>query len=69
MSRPKANDLRNLSLTELDQKKTALEKEWFDLRQKKITGTLDKPHQFKLVRRQIAQVLTVKREIENAKRS
>ncbi len=58
----KAKELRGLSDQELDQKKDALEKELHDLRQKKLTGQLDKPHQFKLVRRQIAQVNTIKKE-------
>ena len=66
MSRAKAKDLRALSDVELEQKLEALEKELQDLRQKKITGQLDKPHFFKNVRRQIAQVNTVKREKQNA---
>ena len=51
MSRPKARDLRNLTAGELAQKRQGLEKDLFDLRQKKITGQLDKPHQFKAARR------------------
>ena len=62
MSRVKAKDLRGLSSAELDQKKSGLEKELFDLRQKKATGTLEKPHQFKVIRRQVAQINTIKRE-------
>ena len=62
MSRVKAKDLRGLSLVELDQKKSGLEKALFDLRQKKAMGTLEKPHQFKVIRRQIAQINTLKRE-------
>ena len=65
MSKFKVGDLRALSAQELDQKITAIEKELHDLRQKKITGQLDKPHLFKKSRRQIAQVLTVKREAKN----
>ena len=65
MSKLKVSDLRALSAQELDQKITAIEKELHDLRQKKITGQLDKPHLFKKSRRQIAQVLTVKREAKN----
>ncbi len=65
MSKFKVNDLRGLSAQELDQKITAIEKELHDLRQKQITGQLDKPHLFKRSRRQIAQVLTVKREAKN----
>jgi large subunit ribosomal protein L29 len=66
MSRPKAREMRNLSSQELEQKKGALEKELHDLRQKKISGQLDKPHFFKNVRRQIAQINTIRREKENA---
>ncbi len=62
MSRVKAKDLRGLSVAELDQKKSALEKSLFDLRQKKAMGTLEKPHEFKITRRQIAQINTIKRE-------
>ena len=65
MSKFKVADLRALSAQELDQKITTIEKELHDLRQKKITGQLDKPHLFKKSRRQIAQVLTVKREAKN----
>ena len=65
MSRVKAKDLRNLSVGEIDQKKQVLEKELFELRQKKVTGQLDKPHLFKLTRHQIAQLNTIKREKQN----
>jgi len=62
MTRAKVSDLRNLSVPELDQKKNALEKELFELEQMKVTGQLDKPHRFKAVRRQIAQINTLKKE-------
>ena len=66
MSRVKGKDLRGLSLDELGQKQTALERELLELRQKKITGQLDKPHAFKSVRRQVAQLNTIRREKQNA---
>lgn len=62
MTQPKTKDLRGLSAAELDHKKASLEKELFELRQKKITGQLDKPHQFKLARKQIARINTIRRE-------
>ena len=58
----KARDLRGLSVAELDQKKNGLEKELHDLRQKKTLGTLDKPHLFSVMKKQIAQINTIKRE-------
>ena len=65
MTRVKVGAFRELSLQEIQSKETALRKDLFDLRQKKITGQLDKPHQFKAARRQIAQLNTVKREKQN----
>ncbi len=67
MSLAKAKDLRALSEGELAQKKQSLEKELYELRLKKVTGQLDKPHQFRTTRRQIAQVSTILREKEHAK--
>ena len=66
MSRVKAQDLRGLSADELNMKLDAMQKELQELRQKKVSGQLDKPHVFKAVRRQIAQVNTVQREKQNA---
>ena len=65
MSRVKAKDLRGLSSAELTQKTETLGKDLMDLRQKKITGQLDKPHLFKNTRRQIAQANTILREKQN----
>jgi len=67
VSLPKASDLRGLSGLELKQKRDSLERELHDLRQKRVTGQLEKPHFFKLVRRQIAQINTVEREKETGK--
>ena len=67
MSRAKAKEFLNLSAGELTQKIDALEKELHDLRQKKLIGQLDKPHFFKIVRRQIAQINTVARENKNVR--
>lgn len=66
MSTVKAKDVRALSALELDHKQETLEKELQDLRQKKVTGQLDKPHVFKTTRRQIAQINTIRREKQNA---
>ncbi len=66
MSRVKAKDIRGLSIEELNQKQETLEKELQELRQKKVTGQLDKPHTFKTARRQIAQINTIRREKQDA---
>ena len=65
MSRVKAKEFRNLSAEELSQKRASLEKDLHDLRQKKVTGQLEKPHFFKEIRKQIAKIETIKREKKN----
>jgi len=65
VDKAKAKDLRGLSSDELSLKKQSLEKGLNELRQKKVTGQLDKPHQFKLMRRQIAQINTIEKEKQN----
>lgn len=60
--RAKANEFRSLSEAEIEVKKTALGKALFELRQKKVTGQLEKPHEFKQLRRQIAQLNTIQSE-------
>lgn len=62
MTRIKTNELRGLSLQEIVAKEAGCLKELFDLRQKKMTGQLDKPHRFKAARREVAQLKTIKRE-------
>jgi large subunit ribosomal protein L29 len=65
MNRQQLNDLRALSSAELAQKRAAAEKELYELRQKKITGQLDKPHQFSQARKLIARIQTIEREKKN----
>ena len=64
MSKVKVNELRNLTAEELDQKKNGFAKDIFDLRQKRVSGQLEKPHLFKALRRQIAQINTLKQEMK-----
>ena len=62
----KANELRGLNSDELKLKREALEKGLNELRQKSVTGQLDKPHQFKRMRKQVAQINTIEKEKKNA---
>ena len=66
MPQTKGQDLRGLSADELKMKREGLEKTLSELRQKQITGQLDKPHTFKQTRRQIAQINTIEKEKKNA---
>ena len=58
----KASQLRNLSEDELDLKLASLKKELFDLRMQAAGGKLDKPHRLRLVRTDVARVLTLRRD-------
>lgn len=55
----KVKELRDKSEEELTQLLRELEEELFNLRSRKATGQLDKPHKFKEVRKTIARIKTI----------
>ena len=65
----KASALRAMSADELMEELVRLRREQFDLRMQVATGQGARPHQKGLVRRDIARVKTVLRELENAGRA
>ncbi|HHW71425.1 MAG TPA: 50S ribosomal protein L29 [Clostridiales bacterium] len=60
----KANELRELSNEELQDKLVELKGELFNLRFQSATGQLDNPMRIKEVRKDIARVHTILRERE-----
>lgn len=60
----KAEEIRNLTSDELDQKLAGLKEELFNLRFQMATGSLDNPIRMRDVRRDIARVKTIMRERE-----
>ncbi|MGI0490557.1 50S ribosomal protein L29 [Alkalinema pantanalense CENA528] len=62
MSLPKIEDARKLSDQELEDKILAVKRHLFDLRFKKGTRQLEKPHEFKHAKHELAQLMTVERE-------
>ena len=65
----KASALRAMSADELMEELVRLRREQFDQRMQAATGQGVRPHQKGLVRRDIARVKTVLRELENAERA
>ncbi len=55
-------DLRNKSADELGKELSELQREQFNLRMQKASGQLPRPHQIKVVRRNIARIKTLMRE-------
>jgi len=62
----KANEVRQLSASELDAKLLALKDELFKLRFQQAINQLDNPMRIRAVRRDIARIKTVQREAELA---
>lgn len=62
----KASELKQKSRTELQDELLVLRKEQFNLRMQQATGQLARPDQFNKVRKNIARVKTVIRQIEKA---
>ncbi|HMP72790.1 MAG TPA: 50S ribosomal protein L29 [Kiritimatiellia bacterium] len=63
----KAKQLKELTDPELEQQLSDSRAEYFNLRVQKASGQLEKPNRLREVRRQLARVLTVKRQKEVAK--
>jgi large subunit ribosomal protein L29 len=62
----KASALRDKSATELQEELLSLRREQFALRLQRATGQMPKPDQFGKVRKNIARVLTVQRQVRAA---
>lgn len=58
----KASELRQQTVDELRSKEEELAEQLFALRLQKVTGQLENPAKIRLVRRDLARVLTVLRE-------
>ena len=58
----KANDIRSMSVAELESKRVELKKDLFMLRMQHATNHLDNPVKISAVRRDIARAKTVIRE-------
>lgn len=60
-------ELRNLSEAEMDEKLTALRRNLLDGRFKAAVGRLEKPSQVRKARKDIARILTMKKELSAKK--
>jgi len=65
----KASDLRSKSRSELAEELLSLRKEQFNLRMQQATGQLARPHEHRRVRRSIARLKTVIRDLERSKQA
>jgi large subunit ribosomal protein L29 len=60
----KASEIRNLSAAELDAKLAELKDELFKLRFQQAVNQLDNPTRIKAVKKDIARIKTVQRDVE-----
>ena len=60
----KASEIRKMSVAELDAKLLELKDELFKLRFQQAINQLDNPMRISAVKKDIARVLTVKRDVE-----
>jgi len=60
----KFKEFKNLNGSEIQSQIDNLRKELFDLRFKQATRQLNETHKFKVIKKQIAQLLTLKKNIK-----
>ncbi len=65
----KAVDLRSKSKSELAEELVTLRKEQFNLRMQQATGQLARPHEHRRVRKTIARVKTIIRDLERSEQA
>jgi len=65
----KANDLRGMTLADLDKELLSLRREQFNLRMQRATGQLARPHEYGRVRKDIARIKTVIGELKQTSKS
>ncbi|BBL69785.1 50S ribosomal protein L29 [Methylogaea oryzae] len=63
----KASELRQKSVAELDEMLGELYRTQFNLRMQKATGQLSKTHDVRQVRREVARIMTVRKQLAEAK--
>ncbi len=61
----KANEVREMTVAELEQKLASLKKDLFMLRMQHATNQLDNPMQINLIKKDIARVKTIMKQKEN----
>jgi large subunit ribosomal protein L29 len=62
----KLSEMRELEMADFAKEVTARKKELMELRFQGAVGTLDKPHRVTILRREVAQLLTVQTEKQSA---
>ena len=60
----KVNDIRNMSAADMEQQVSSLKDELFNLRFQLATGQLENPMRIREVKKTIARIKTVQREVE-----
>jgi large subunit ribosomal protein L29 len=60
----KIRELRELSIDELERKELELKDQWFKLRFQKSLGQLDNPMKLRNIRRDIAKIKTILKELK-----
>ena len=60
----KVNEIRDMSADEQDEKTKSLKEKLFNLRFQHATGQLENPMRIREIKRSIAQIKTIQREVE-----
>lgn len=64
----KSTDLRNLTEAEIEQMMLSIKEQLFKLRTENQSGQPERPHKFRLLKRDMARCLTILKEKERGKK-
>ncbi len=63
----KAQDIRNMTETEIEETMRGLKKQLFDLRAEKVTGRIERPQHMRHLKQDIARCHTILKEKKSGK--
>ncbi len=63
------NEFKKLNSSQISEKIDQLRKDLFDLRFKQATRQLNETHQFKIIKKQVAQLLTLSKSQSNSQKT
>lgn len=58
----KPNEIRNMTEAEIEQKLLSLKEQLFKLRMEVTTGHMERPHRFRMIKRDVARCNTILKE-------
>ena len=62
-------EIKNMTIAEIEQNLFSLKEKLFNLKAERVSGRLERPHRFRIIKRDIARCLTIIKEKEQSEKN